>query len=50
MTDFYQCLQTKVSIDEEYVSLNAVELFTRKAGIGQAIRTLLQDCLSRHKA
>ena len=37
MQDFYATLQTKVSIDQDYVSLNALELFTRKNGFNRSI-------------
>ena len=37
MADFYTDLQNKVSIDQDFVSLNALELFTRKNGMTKAI-------------
>lgn len=50
MTDFYLDLQNKVSIDQVVVSLNALELFSRRKGFERAIKTVLEECLSRHKA
>lgn len=50
MQDFYNDLQNKVSIDQEVVSLNALELFTRRNGLERAIKTLLEECVSRHRA
>ena len=48
--DFYADLQNKVSIDQEYVSLNALELFCRKNGLQRAVRSLFEDSISRHRA
>lgn len=50
MQDFYADLQNKVSIDQEVVSLNALELFTRRNGLERAVKTLLEECVSRHRA
>ena len=50
MADFYTDLQNKVSIDQDFVSLNALELFTRKNGMTKAIQTLLEECTTRHRA
>ena len=50
MADFYTDLQNKVSIDQEFVSLNALELFTRKTGLIKSIQTLLEECTTRHRA
>ena len=50
MQDFYGDLQNKVSIDQEVVSLNALELFTRRNGLERAVKTLLEECVSRHRA
>ena len=50
MADFYADLQNKVSIDQEFVSLNALELFTRKNGLERAVKTLLEECVSRFRA
>ena len=50
MQDFYGDLQNKVSIDQEVVSLNALELFTRRNGLERAIRTLVEECVTRHRA
>ena len=38
--DFYADLQNKVSIDQEYVSLNALELFCRKNGLQRVKKSL----------
>jgi len=42
----------KLSIDEEYVSMNALELFTRSSdnqdrGLQKAISDLVNDCVQR---
>ena len=50
MQDFYGDLQNKISIDQELVSLNALELFSRKGGLQRGIRSLFEDCISRHRA
>ena len=50
MQDFYADLQNKVSIDQEVVSLNALELFTRRNGLERAVKTLLEESVSRHRA
>ena len=50
MQDFYGDLQNKVSIDQEVVSLNALELFTRRNGLERAVKALLEECVSRHRA
>ena len=50
MADFYIDLQNKVSIDQVVVSLNALELFSRRKGLERAIKTVLEECLSRHRA
>lgn len=50
MAEFYTSLQTKVSIDQDFVSLNALELFTRKNGLTRSIQILLEECLQRHRA
>ena len=50
LADFYTDIQNKVSIDQEFVSLNALELFTRKNGLRKAIQNLLEECATRHRA
>lgn len=49
MGDINSELRMKLSIDEEYVSINALELFTREDGLSKAIRNLVQDCIARQK-
>ena len=50
VSEFYDDLQGRVSIDQDVVSLNALELFSRKKGLKSAIRSLMEDALSRHRA
>lgn len=45
LSDFYHELCQKLSIDQENVSLNSLELLTRKAGLRLVITQILQDCL-----
>lgn len=55
MLDFFQELRVKVSIDEQSVSLNALELFTRTTeesgtrGLRKAVQELVSECISRMK-
>jgi len=50
LQDFFVDLQNKVSIDQESVSLNALELFTRRAGLSRSIQTLLEETTSCFRA
>ena len=50
VSEFYDDLQGRVSIDQDVVYLNALELFSRKKGLKSAIRSLMEDALSRHRA
>ena len=48
MHEIYSELRMKLSIDEETVSMNALELFTRNAetqrGLQKAMSDLVSDC------
>jgi hypothetical protein len=50
MADFFEDMANKVSIDQRLVSLNALEIFSRNRGLERAVKSLLEDCLSRQKA
>ena len=50
MQEFYSDLANKVSIDQEFISLNAFELFTRQRGLSRGLSDLLQDVTMRSKA
>ena len=50
MQEFYSDLANKVSIDQEFVSLNAFELFTRQRGLSRVLKELLTDVAMRSKA
>jgi len=40
----------KLSVDDDTVSLNAFEMFTRAKGLQEPIRRLFEDCAMRHKS
>jgi len=39
-----------LSVDEDTVSLNAFEIFTRVKGFKEQIKKLFEDCVMRHKS
>ena len=49
MSDLNSELRMKLSIDEEYVSINALELFTREFGLSKTITNLVNECVARQK-
>lgn len=42
-------LRSKISLDDEFVSHNALELFTRDTGLQSSIYSILTECVSRLK-
>lgn len=50
LANFYEELAMKLSIDEEAVSTNAFELFTRVRGLKEPVKKLFDDCLMRNKS
>ena len=49
LENFYTELAGKVTIDNEFVCLNSLELFTRSRGLKNAIRIVFEDMMMRHK-
>ena len=49
MSELNSGLRTKLSIDEEFVSINALELFTRDQGLTKALTNLVQECVAQQK-
>lgn len=55
MQEIFTELRMKLSIDEVYVSLNALELFTRSTedqgpkGLKKAISDLINECVQQQK-
>jgi hypothetical protein len=45
MSEINSELRIKLSIDEEFVSVNALELFTREQGLTKTITNLVQECV-----
>ena len=45
--EFFLVLMNKVSIDQKVISLNALQLFSRKEGLRTAIRELFQETTHR---
>ena len=49
MNDLNSELKLKLSIDEEYISINALELFTRDYGLSKTLTNLVNECVTRQK-
>ena len=49
LTEFYDDLSNRVSIDQKTVSLNALEIFTRNKGLLEAVKGMLVDGIGRNK-
>jgi len=53
MEEVFNQLKVKLSIDEEFVSMNALELFSRdkdsQKGLHKAMTVLVEDCAQRQK-
>ena len=50
LVSFYEELAMKLSVDDDTVSLNAFEMFTRAKGLQEPIKRLFEDCAMRHKS
>ena len=49
MQELNQELTMKLSIDEEFISINALELFTREHGLAKTISLLVNECVQKLK-
>jgi len=46
-SDLFQALQSKISVNQQTVSLNALQLFTREFGLDPSLQGMIIDCINK---